>query len=296
MALSRQYVKLCDLADFEDPGLLGAVAEVLPERDPRAHIERKAWEFAMLVLFLRETRRLDDSTSALAVGAGDERIVFWLANHLGRVVATDIYGEGDFAEGEAEASMLADPASHAPYPYREERLEVRWMDGRSLEFPDESFDVVFSLSSIEHFGGRRDIRRAASEIGRVLRPGGHAAIATDAFVRRHPLRRAEVDLAVRLLTLNARRRNATLRSRAFLDQVFTAGELERDIVRPSGLRLMQPLNTAVSPASWDNVTELRLPGYELIPASGSYYPHVLVASRGCAFTSVFLALEKPVGP
>ena len=49
--------------------------------------------------------------------------------------------------------MLTDPASHAPFPYREDRLEVVYADARELPFPDESFDVVFSLSSIEHFGG-----------------------------------------------------------------------------------------------------------------------------------------------
>ena len=41
-----------------------------------------------------------------------------------------------------------------------------------LEFEDGSFDAVFSLSSIEHFGSWADIRRSAEEIGRVLRPGG----------------------------------------------------------------------------------------------------------------------------
>jgi ubiquinone/menaquinone biosynthesis C-methylase UbiE len=133
-----------------------------------------------------ETGRMGEQTEALAVGAGDERIVFWLAKRLGRVVATDIYGEGDFAGREARPSMLEDPASHAPFPYREDRLEVRWMDARQLDFPDESFDVVFSLSSFEHFGMPDDIAAAARELGRVLRPGGRAFLATECFIRRRP--------------------------------------------------------------------------------------------------------------
>jgi ubiquinone/menaquinone biosynthesis C-methylase UbiE len=148
-------------------------------------VERKVWEFAMLALFLEGTGLMNEQTEALAVGAGDERIVFWLANRLGRVVATDIYGEGEFAEREARSSMLDDPAAHAPFPYREDRLEVRWMDARKLEFRDESFDVVFSLSSFENFGTPEDITAAARELGRVLRPGGHAFIATECFIRRH---------------------------------------------------------------------------------------------------------------
>src|SRR2546422_933977 len=130
--LSRQYVKLCDLRDFEDPAIIEKAREILPERDPVADAERKVWEFVTLALFLEDVGRLHDGTEALAVGAGDERILFWLANRVGRVVATDIYGEGKFADREAAASMLEEPGAHAPFPYREDRLEVRRMDARDL--------------------------------------------------------------------------------------------------------------------------------------------------------------------
>ena len=99
-------------------------------------------------------------------------MLFWLANRVGKVVATDIYGEGIFSGLEADRTMLNDPASFSPYPYRESHLEARHMDAKQLEFEDGSFDAVFSLSSIEHFGSWADIRRSAEEIGRVLRPGG----------------------------------------------------------------------------------------------------------------------------
>jgi SAM-dependent methyltransferase len=292
MALSRQYVKLCDLRDFDDPELLAVLRDILPEREPEAHVERKVWELAMLALFLQEVGRLNESSEALAIGAGNERIVFWLANQLGRVVATDIYGEGEFASREAEASMLEDPASHAPFPYREDRLEVRWMDGRELDFPDESFDVAFSVSSIEHFGSPDDIARSAAEMGRVLKPGGHAVVVTECFVRRHPLNAAPVDLAARLATLGRKRRTATLRRRARVDQVFTPRELQRLIVEPSGLRLLQPLDLSLSEETWVNVTRSR-PGGRLEPATGDYWPHILVQSDRSVFTSVCLVMEKP---
>jgi SAM-dependent methyltransferase len=294
--LSRQYVKLCDVRDFDDPDVLRILREILPERDPRAHVERKVWEFAMLALFLEERDRLNEGTSVLAIGAGDERIAFWLANRVGRVVATDIYGRGEFAAREAEDSMLTNPAAHAPFPYREERLEVRYMDARELDFADASFDVVYSLSSIEHFGAPRDVRRAAAELGRVVRPGGHALIATDCFVRRHPLDAAPVDFAVRAGTLGLKRRIATPRRRARLDQVLRPRELETRIVRPSGLRLLQPLDLTISPESYANVTRSLRDG-RLEPASGEFFPHVLLRSERSLFTSVFLALERPVpGP
>jgi SAM-dependent methyltransferase len=290
--LRRRYAKLCDVEDFEDERLLAVLREILPERDPRTHVERKVWEFAMLAMFLEDVGRLGEGTQALAIGAGDERIVFWLANRLGRVVATDIYGEGDFAGREAEPSMLEDPAAHAPFPYREDRLEVRWMDARSLDFPDASFDVCFSLSSIEHFGSPAEIATSAREMARVLRPGGHAFVVTECFVRRHPLNAAPVDLAVRLATLGRRRRQATLRRRAVVDQVFTARELGTRIVAPSGLRLMQPLDLSLSPASWGNLTR-SLPEGRLEPRTGEYWPHVLLQADRSVFTSVCLPLEKP---
>lgn len=43
------------------------------------------------------------------------------------------------------------------------------MSADKLEFPDESFDKVYSFHTIEHV---QDPREVLSEIGRVLRPGG----------------------------------------------------------------------------------------------------------------------------
>ena len=285
----RRLAKLCDVRDFEDADVLRVLRDILPERDPLAHVERKVWEFAMLALFLEEAGRLHDETSALAVGAGDERMVFWLANRVGRVVATDIYGQGSFAEREATATMLTDPASHAPFPYREDRLEVLYADARELPFPDAAFDVVFSLSSIEHFGGPADVARAAREMGRVLRPGGHAFVATECFVRLDPRETALADSAVRALTLNRKRRGATPRRR--LIEGFTPRELRTRIVAPSGLELVQPLDLSLSPESWWNLTVTHGDG-RLDPATGDFYPHVLLKAGRSVFTSVCLPLRK----
>jgi SAM-dependent methyltransferase len=292
-ALSRSYCKLCDVEDFEDPGLLAMARDILPERDAASHAERKVWEFAMCALFLDEVGRLEESTEALAVGAGDERILYWLANRVGRVVATDIYGEGEFVGREAGASMLEDPAAHAPFPYREDRLDVAWMDARELAYEDSSFDVVFSLSSIEHFGSPKEIARAASEIGRVLRPGGHAFLATECFVRLSPLDRATAETAIRVATLGRRKRTATPGRRHALDG-FTVAELGRHIVEPSGLTLLQPIDTSLSARSWDNLTELERPSERLVSRTGSFYPHVLLKVSRSVFTSVGLALQKPL--
>jgi ubiquinone/menaquinone biosynthesis C-methylase UbiE len=287
--LRRQYAKLCDLADFEDPELRARIREIAPGPG-EDELHRKNWEYAMLALFLEDVGLLNDDARVLSVGAGHEEVLFWLANKVGSVVATDLYGEGDFSAREAEVTMLDDPSAFAPYPYREDRLEVRKMDGRALDLPDETFDAVFSLSSIEHFGSPGEISQAAREIARVLRPGGYAFVVTECFVRRHILNSKLVQTAIRGVTLG--RRCATATPRARMLTVFTSEELTRYIVRPSRLELMQPLDRTISPATWANLIRWRGAG-ELTPATGRDFPHILLKAHGAAWTSVALPLRKP---
>lgn len=49
-------------------------------------------------------------------------------------------------------------------------------DGRSLGYPDSSFDIVFSMSVVEHIEGCRGDTMAIQEMTRVLKPGGTLAV------------------------------------------------------------------------------------------------------------------------
>jgi SAM-dependent methyltransferase len=289
--LSRPFVKLCNRADFEDPALRAMLREIVPGRAPEEELHRKYWEYAMLGLYLEEVGALREDAEALAVAAGHEEPVFWMANRIARMVATDIYGDGSFAGREAAASMLADPGAFAPYPYREAHLDVNHMNALDLAFDDESFDIVFSLSSIEHFGGPRNVKRAAREMSRVLRPGGHLIIVTECLVRRHPLDWPPLQFAIRLATLGRRCTDVTPRKRVI--DAFTPAEIERYIVRPTGLKLAQPLDTHISPESYTNLTHWVGTG-ELHPATGARWPHILLKAQGAPWTSAFLALSKPM--
>jgi SAM-dependent methyltransferase len=287
--LSRQYVKLCELEDFEDPALREALLEVAGEVPPERQRHRKYWEYAMLALYLREVGVLGDACEVLGVAAGHEEVLYWLTNHAGRVVASDIYGEGGFAGREAHADMLADPSAFAPYPYRSERLEVQRADARALDFADASFDVVYSLSSIEHFGGPREIAAAAREMARVLRPGGQLVLATECFLGRHPFDIAVAQYAARLLSGGRVCATATPRHR--VTEVFTPGELQRRVVAPTELALVQPLSLRVSPRTLENIITFGADG-SLTPATGNDYPHIALRSRGAPWTSAFLAFHK----
>jgi len=144
-------------------------------------IHRKAFEWTQLVFGLERLGALGPDSLVLGVGAGHERVLYYLANRSRLTVATDLYGGHfvDTPEQEAAPDFLRDPSRYAPFPYREDRLLPMPADGLKLPFADESFDVVYSLSSIEHFGGHDMAAVAMQEKARVLKPGGIAVVATE---------------------------------------------------------------------------------------------------------------------
>lgn len=287
--MTRHYAKAPQLSDFADPELAALINEI----DPTQHADkphRKGWEFAMTGLFLREHGCLRPDAAILDVAAGTEPLLYWMARQAGRVVGIDIYGEGTFAHREADAGILADAERFAPYDYPRERLELRHMDARELDFEDGTFDAVVSMSSIEHFGGPAGIRRAAAEIGRVLKPGGHALLAVDTFLRVAPIHRAPVATAARIVTLGRRAPTATLRQRVI--DGLTAGELQKHVVEPSGLELMQPLDVQADPAGVANRHRILSPD-EVVSVTGEEFPHLVVEVAGSLLTSVCLPLRRP---
>jgi SAM-dependent methyltransferase len=290
---ARQFVKLCDLADFGDLELRRTIDELVPGHPPDEQVHRKYWEWAMLALYLEHAGAVTEGAAALGVAAGSEPPLFWLANRVERVVATDIYGEGSFAGREAAATMLTDPAAFAPFPYRRDHLEVRHMDALALDFPDASFDIVFCLSSIEHFGGPRSAARAAAEMARVLRPGGQLVITTECLLGHHPLDSPLVQFGIRLVTFGRRCGNVTPTSRVL--DVFDEKEIRRyliDHLAGAGVDLVQPLDLSISAESFDNPIEF---GAEntLSSRTGRMFPHVVLKSGpGSPWTSIFLAFSK----
>jgi SAM-dependent methyltransferase len=120
---------------------------------------------------------------AIGVGAGRECVIFWLGDRLELVVATDLYGNDAWTSSggkEADPDVLVDPQKFCPRPIRREAIEFRVMDGTNLKaYQDGSFDVAWSLSSIEHFGGHSRAAESVREMARVVSPGGVVVIATE---------------------------------------------------------------------------------------------------------------------
>lgn len=176
--------RVCRPDAWSDPAwLMFNRALRLPDGAHRFH--RKAFEWTQCIYGLEELGVLGRTTRALGVAAGHECVLYYLANRCAEVVATDLYS-GAFSGGpaqEADAGFLQHPERFAPFPYRPGVLRGVPADARALPFAGASFDVVFSLSSIEHFGGHEGSALGMREISRVLRPGGVACISTEWILR-----------------------------------------------------------------------------------------------------------------
>jgi SAM-dependent methyltransferase len=252
-------VQLCELANpakWDNPEWHAILQSLVSVPTDHASMHRKAYEYAQLLFGLRRLDRLDESARILSVGAGHEVVLYWLANHAGKVVAIDLYEgawQSEFAM-EGTPDVLATPAAFAPFPYRRDRLMFLRMDGARLAFADDRFDVVYSLSSIEHFGGADGARRSVADMARVLKPGGVLALATEWCVR----------------------------GRAG-GEVFSADEVRAIIDHPR-LRLVQPIDDQVWSRYETEPVDLRVDRFQT--------PHMLLKHDEAIFTSVFVFLEK----
>src|ERR671933_3008328 len=180
--------RLCCIENWKNSEITTAILK-LRKKGPSSLIDRKEWEWAMGIIAMSRFNRLNKNSVALGIGSGKEKILFYLANNLSHVYATDLYIDKKWEE-ETPTDFPENPAKYAPFPYKRDALTALRMDGTKLEFPSEKFDIAFSFSSIEHFGGENHsgALRSLREIERVLKPGGIATITTEYIIndKKHP--------------------------------------------------------------------------------------------------------------
>jgi SAM-dependent methyltransferase len=180
------HCKVLGIEDFADPELRELIRDAFaPELDrigpdfPDGVEHRKHWEVAMAIRALRAAGAVHPEAEVLGVAAGFEFTIYWLTREVRRVFATDLYLDSGVWHEIANESMLVDPGRFYSGEWDPRRLVVQHMDALELRYPDESFDAVFSSSSIEHFGSHENVRRALAEMHRVLKPGGLLSISTE---------------------------------------------------------------------------------------------------------------------
>ena len=228
------------------------------------YVHRKHWEWVLGLIAVKRFGMLNNKIKALAVAAGREDVLFYLANTIDHVYATDLY-RGDWEESPYD--FPENPKKYAPFNYREEGLTAVRMEGTRLEFPDETFDFVFSFSSIEHFGGDRHVgaMRSVKEMERVLKKGGIAAIATE-------------------YVINGKDHN----------EFFNKQSLYADLVDHLQMKLIEPLNLELNPRTLDNVLDF----YSAVHWADrdldykNNHPHIVIRSRNLLHTSIMLVFKK----
>lgn len=251
----KQLCELANPAKWDNEEWLD-ILRGLGLADDKLSMHRKPYEFTQLIYGCRALGALHDEASIVSVGAGHEMVLFWLANHAGRVMATDMY-EGIWQKNqgrEGNPDVLKAPEHYAPFPYRRERLLFLQMDGRQLGFRDATFEIAYSLSSIEHFGGVAGAVATIREMTRVLKPGGILALATE-------------------YVLEGPRHEET-----FLPEEIT------ELVSQPGLQLVEPIDEAVYRRYSYTPVDLYRNPYQT--------PHMVVCFNETVFTTVMVFLRR----
>jgi SAM-dependent methyltransferase len=277
--------RICAHADWDDPELAAMMQQVYhphsknPAEWPGMR-HRKHWEWAIGMLALQKLGKLTPTAVALGVGSGSETPLFFLTNHVKYVMSTDLYTISSKQWTEADVNMLASPEKLAPHPFNKRRLGVQVMNGTDLRFEDDTFDLVFSYSSIEHFGGKDNAAKAMGEIERVLKPGGVASIATEIFVG------DDVSKLQEMRKWRERFPQNKVRRYGIFPELFTREELEKYLIGSTGLKLCWPVDYNVDPKD--------LQAAVTYPGKPGEYPHIFLDLRGIRWGSIHLAFRKPL--
>jgi SAM-dependent methyltransferase len=241
--------KLSDLPEFDNPEWTNIAAEMKIPTTGTERLVKKLWEYTHVVYGLKQLGCLKPSAKVLSVGSGFEIPFFYIATQVGHAYGIDLFEGVEDPQAEAKHTER-----YASFPVKAGCFTMQRMDGRHLEFSDNAFDVVFSLSSIEHFGGHAAAAQAMREMSRVLKPGGVAAVATELILNGIPE-----------------------------PNFFLPDEFIEYVVLPSGLSVIGDVDFSLSPsliADAPQVSEIQ------------HYPYIAIYWGRALFTSIMVFLKK----
>jgi SAM-dependent methyltransferase len=265
--------RVCNIGDWQDEVIVGTIRRLLPHfvrafpGFPAGQEHRKHWEYAHVVNGLERLGAVRPESWLLSVAGGHEEPAYDLSNHVRFMFLCDIYGIGGFSGAEAQHTVLTDPDAFATVPHNRNRLVVQYMNALDLRYEPATFDGVFCLSSVEHFGGFDGAVRGLREMYRVLKPGGIAAVTTECIVNGKPA----LDLPGLML--------------------FTPSLIEKLASSVPGLEAVEPVDFRISEASLATAFPLEK-AVEQAKTFYTHYPHVVVELQDRYFTSVALFFRK----
>ena len=132
--------------------------------------------------FDRIAEEYDDSLPAHVVDHYLEKRARFVLEHCPRGSALDVgCGTGALAARLADAGYEmtgVDPSEGMLRVLEQRTSKVRGVrgSGTSLEFPDDSFDLVYCVAVMHHIAAADDVRRTLAEMVRVTRPGGQVLV------------------------------------------------------------------------------------------------------------------------
>jgi SAM-dependent methyltransferase len=227
--------KVVDAEDFSSPDLapylreIDALTSTRLGRTGGGGSDAVLWEAAMSLRALDSAGAAAPGRRIAGIGAGAGALVFALARRGAMVFAVDRYLEHvTEAPHVAPSGMLDRPDSYVAAPIPRGHVLGVHSSPMRLNLPSDSVDGVFSLG-LERLGSLDDVAAAAREMGRILRPGGVAVIAT-AFRLDGPDDRDSFDPGFVL---------------------FTAQSFAESVANPAGLTLRAPISTRQSDATFE---------------------------------------------
>jgi hypothetical protein len=246
--------RLCHVEDWENSEIKETISAL--QHSPEI-IQRRDWEWALAIIAMRRFGKLNNNSKALGVASASEVILFYLANILKHVHAIDLYDSSRYSH--TPSDFPENPKKYAPFPYKEDALTVLRMDATNLEFPSETFDIAFSISSIEHFGGinHSGALKGLREIERVLKTGGLAVITTEYILN------------------NKDNYEFFNKHTIYCDLI---DKLER-------LQLVEPLDLRITAKTLDTVMGMN----DTVEES---HPHIVLRARDLLITSLMLVFQK----
>jgi SAM-dependent methyltransferase len=248
--------KICQVADIYHPHWKRTSSELKLEMNEE-NFHRKDWEYTQIIYSLKKLHFLTPQSVCLGIGAGRENLLYYLTYKVKKVIGIDLY-EGNYYGGEDEEDIPLSVERYAPFPYIKEKLNLIRMNALNLEFPNNFFDFIFSASSIEHFGEKKDILQALKEMYRVLKPGGAAVITTE----------------LKLTSLSSSPPNV---------RPFFLREL-LDLIHTSGFNTFKEFDLRIEDEYLRNCIKL--------PEEINKRPHVILRFLSTVFTSVNIVLQK----
>ena len=246
--------RLCYIEDWENSEIKETISSL--GVSPQV-IRRKHWEWALAIIAMRRFGKLNSNSKAIGIASANEPLLFYLANNVNHVYATDLYDNNKFSY--TPSDFPENPKKYAPFPYKEDALTVLRMDATNLEFPSESFHIAFSISSIEHFGGKNHSRalRSLKEVERVLKTGGIAVITTEYI-------------------LNEKDHPEFFNRRTIYDDLIN--KLQK-------LQLVEPLDLRITSKTLDTAIGL-------CDEVDNTHPHIVVRYGDILLTSIMLVFQK----